>query len=98
MVFIFGVNFPESRLVSKSLQTFYGIGPLVRAQIMAKTHIHATAKIGALTDRQTNALSAELSTMTLENDARRFREEACNGVTGERAEDKNADINGCEAE
>ncbi|KAK5164099.1 uncharacterized protein LTR77_010190 [Saxophila tyrrhenica] len=71
MVFIFGVNFPDSRLVARSLQTFYGIGPQLRAQIMAKTSIHSTAKIGSLSDRQTQELSAELSTMTLENDLRR---------------------------
>ena len=38
---------------------------------MAKFHIHNTAKIGALSDRQINDLAAELSTMTLENDLRR---------------------------
>ncbi|KAI7210915.1 hypothetical protein KC365_g15144 [Hortaea werneckii] len=38
---------------------------------MSKFHIHQTAKIGALGDRQINDLAAELSTMTLENDLRR---------------------------
>ena len=38
---------------------------------MAKFHIHQTAKVGALKDRQINDLAGELSTMTLENDLRR---------------------------
>ncbi|KAK4898885.1 hypothetical protein LTR27_003616 [Elasticomyces elasticus] len=71
MVFLFGVNFPEARLVSRALQTFYGIGPNVCRGLMARFRIHNTAKIGDLGDRQTNDLAAELSTMTLENDLRR---------------------------
>lgn len=70
-VFIFGVNFPETRLVSASLQSFYGIGPKVRKTLMAKFHIHDTARIGTLNDRQINDMAAELSSMTLENDLRR---------------------------
>lgn len=70
-VFIFGVNFPETRLVSSSLQTFYGIGPQIRTKLMAQFHIHKTAKIGSLNDKQINDLAAKLSTMTLENDLRR---------------------------
>ena len=38
---------------------------------MAKFHIHDTAKVGSLNDRQIDDLAAELSTMTLENDLRR---------------------------
>ncbi|GIZ49240.1 37S ribosomal protein subunit sws2, mitochondrial [Cercospora beticola] len=71
MVFIFGTNFAESYLVRTSLQKFYGIGPKVCQQLMAKFHIHNTARIGNLKDRQINSLAAELSTMTLENDLRR---------------------------
>ncbi|RMY24012.1 hypothetical protein D0867_01659 [Hortaea werneckii] len=75
MVFIFGVNFPEHQLVSRSLKSFYGIGPDVCTKLMSKFHIHQTAKIGALGDRQINDLAAELSTMTLENDLRRQLQE-----------------------
>lgn len=70
-VFIFGVNFTESQLVSRSLQRFYGIGPQVCTKLMARFSIHNTAKIGSLRDKQINDLAAELSTMTLENDLRR---------------------------
>lgn len=38
---------------------------------MAKFHIHKTAKVGALSNKQVDDLAAELSTMTLENDLRR---------------------------
>jgi small subunit ribosomal protein S13 len=38
---------------------------------MSKFHIHKTARVGNLADRQINDLAAELSTMTLENDLRR---------------------------
>ena len=68
---MFGVNFPETKLVSKSLLRFYGIGPQVCTRLMAKFHIHQTAKIGSLNDKQLNDLAEELSTMTLENDLKR---------------------------
>lgn len=71
MVFIFGVNFQETRLVSAALQTFYGIGPQLRTRLMAKFHIHTTAKVGQLGNKQIDSIAEELSTMTLENDLRR---------------------------
>ncbi|EGP85652.1 unnamed protein product [Zymoseptoria tritici ST99CH_1A5] len=71
MVFVFGTHFAESQLVARSLQSFYGIGPNVCTRLMARFHIHKTAKIGTLQDRQLNELATELSTMTLENDLRR---------------------------
>ncbi|OQN97573.1 hypothetical protein B0A51_18554 [Rachicladosporium sp. CCFEE 5018] len=71
MVLIFGVNFPESQLVSRSLRTFYGLGPQLTTSLMAKFHIHKTAKVGVLGEKQINSLAAELSGMTLENDLRR---------------------------
>jgi len=70
-VFIYGVNFQESRLVSRALTSFYGIGPNVCKNLMAKFYIHNTAKVGDLGDKQINSLAEELSTMTLENDLRR---------------------------
>ncbi|KAF2206044.1 30S ribosomal protein S13 [Delitschia confertaspora ATCC 74209] len=71
MVFIFGFNFPEQTLVKKSLQTFYGIGPQVCQRIMARFHIHKTAKVGGLKNAQVLDLNAELSQMKIENDLRR---------------------------
>ncbi|WPH03611.1 Hypothetical protein R9X50_00649400 [Acrodontium crateriforme] len=71
MPFIFGVSFVDQQLVSRALQSFYGIGPNVCKTLMARFNIHSTARIGALKDKQIDDLGAELSTMTLENDARR---------------------------
>ncbi|KAL1588262.1 hypothetical protein WHR41_02772 [Cladosporium halotolerans] len=71
MVFIFGTPFPESQLVSKALRSFYGLGPQACTKLMARFHIHDTARVGALAEKQINNLAGELSEMTLENDARR---------------------------
>lgn len=71
MVLIFGSNFDGARLVARSLQTFYGIGPDVCKRVMAKFYIHKAAKVGTLVDKQIKAIEAELSSMTLENALRR---------------------------
>jgi small subunit ribosomal protein S13 len=68
--FIFGVNFIESALVSRSLKSFYGLGPQVCTQLMSKFHIHKTARIGNLGEKQMNSLAGELAEMTLESDLR----------------------------
>ncbi|KAF3041438.1 hypothetical protein E8E11_007539 [Didymella keratinophila] len=71
MVFINGFSFTEATLVKRSLESFFGIGPKVSQQIMAKFHIHPWAKVGALKNATVMDLTAELSTMKIENDARR---------------------------
>ncbi|KAG9206359.1 hypothetical protein G6514_005086 [Epicoccum nigrum] len=71
MVFINGFSFTEASLVKRSLQSFYGIGPKVSQGIMAKFHIHPWAKVGSLKNATVMDLTAELSTMKIENDARR---------------------------
>ncbi|KAK3359324.1 hypothetical protein B0T25DRAFT_532647 [Lasiosphaeria hispida] len=71
MVFILGVNFNEHKLVQKALETFYALGPQTSVRILAKYSIHPRAKIGTLPPKVITALTAELSTMTIENEARR---------------------------
>ncbi|KAI9809878.1 MAG: hypothetical protein M1825_000311 [Sarcosagium campestre] len=71
MVFILGVNFPEQRLVKASLESFYGVGSYFSQRIMARLHIYPTAKVGDLVNKQVQDLTAELSSMTIENDLRR---------------------------
>ncbi|EFX04505.1 40S ribosomal protein s13 [Grosmannia clavigera kw1407] len=71
MVFILGVNFNELKLVKKALESFYAIGPQTSARILAKFSIHPRAKMGTLPPKTVTALTAELSNMTVENDARR---------------------------
>ncbi|KAK4242271.1 putative mitochondrial 37s ribosomal protein sws2 protein [Achaetomium macrosporum] len=75
MVFIFGVNFHEQKLVKKALESFYALGPQTSARILAKYCIHPRAKIGTLPPKTLTALTAELSTMTIEGDARRIIQE-----------------------
>ncbi|KAF2657330.1 30S ribosomal protein S13 [Lophiostoma macrostomum CBS 122681] len=71
MVFIFGFNFTDATLVKRSLETFYGIGPKVSRSIMARYHIHPYAKVGTLKNATVMDLTAELSSMKIENDLRR---------------------------
>ena len=66
--FIFGVSFLENALVSRSLKSFYGLGPQVCTQLMAKFNIHKTARIVALGEKQVNGLASELAELTLESD------------------------------
>lgn len=67
-VFIFGVSFGEAALVSRSLKSFYGLGPQACTQLMSKFHIHKTARIGSLGEKQITSLAGELAEMTLESD------------------------------
>ncbi|RFU36138.1 hypothetical protein B7463_g207, partial [Scytalidium lignicola] len=71
MVFILGVNFPENRLIKKSLETFYGLGNQHSVRLLAKFAIHPRAKVGSLPTKTITALTAELSNMTIENDLKR---------------------------
>lgn len=57
--------------LQRSLESFFGIGPKVSQSIMARHHIHPWAKVGALKSATVMDLTAELSTMKIENDARR---------------------------
>ncbi|KAM5342718.1 hypothetical protein ACJ41O_013684 [Fusarium nematophilum] len=71
MVFLLGVNFGEQKLVKKALESFYALGRTTSARIMAKYSIHKLAKVGSLAPRTVTSLTAELSQMTIETDARR---------------------------
>ncbi|ORY72016.1 uncharacterized protein BCR38DRAFT_418650 [Pseudomassariella vexata] len=75
MPFVLGVNFHEKKLVKKALESFYALGPQTSARIMAKYCIHPLAKLGTLPAKTVTSLTAELSTMTIENDARRLVQE-----------------------
>ncbi|KAI0397265.1 40S ribosomal protein s13 [Xylariaceae sp. FL0594] len=69
---ILGSNFNDLKLVKKALESFYGIGPQLSARIMAKYSIFPRARLGQIPAKTITALTAELSTMTIENDARRI--------------------------
>ncbi|KJK77955.1 hypothetical protein H634G_06922 [Metarhizium anisopliae BRIP 53293] len=72
MVFILGVNFNDGKLVKKALESFYALGSTTSSRIMAKYSIHKLAKVGSLSPRTVTSLTAELSQMTIETDARRI--------------------------
>jgi small subunit ribosomal protein S13 len=55
----------------KALESFYGIGKQHSTRILAKFSIFPRARIGDLPSKTVNALTAELSTMTIETDLRR---------------------------
>jgi len=59
-------------LQQKALESFYALGPQTSERILAKYSIHPRAKIGTLPPKTVTALTAELSTMTIENDARKL--------------------------
>ncbi|KAI1818046.1 40S ribosomal protein s13 [Poronia punctata] len=69
---ILGSNFHERKLVKKALESFYGIGPMLSTRIMAKYTIHPLARLGGIPAKTVTALTAELSNMTIEADARRI--------------------------
>jgi len=71
MPFLLTRSFLDAKLVKKALESFYGIGPLVSSQIMARHHIHDTAVIGDLSNQKLLDVTAELTTMKIENDKRR---------------------------
>ncbi|KAI2643325.1 40S ribosomal protein s13 [Xylaria nigripes] len=71
VITILGANFNEKKLVKKALEAFYGLGKQASARIMAKYTIHPLARLGTIPVKTVTALTAELSNMTIENDARR---------------------------
>jgi small subunit ribosomal protein S13 len=54
-----------------ALETFFGIGPHTSARILARFHIHHTAKVGELSQNQASNLVAHLDGMKIDNDLRR---------------------------
>ncbi|OXV10469.1 hypothetical protein Egran_01767 [Elaphomyces granulatus] len=55
----------------KSLESFFGIGQHTSARLLGRFHIHPTAKVGDLANKQVLDLTAALSGMKIENDLRR---------------------------
>ncbi|ROV92699.1 hypothetical protein VSDG_06593 [Cytospora chrysosperma] len=72
MVFLLGINFGEKKLVKKALESFYALGPQVSQRIMAKYSIFPRQRLETLSPKTVLALTAELSMMTIENDAKKI--------------------------
>jgi small subunit ribosomal protein S13 len=53
------------------LKSFFGIGEHASARLLARFHVHPTAKVGELENRQVLDITAALSNMKIENDLRR---------------------------
>lgn len=70
-----GVNFHPRKLVKKTLESFYGLGAQTSARIMAKYCIHPLARLETIPPKTITSLTAELSTMTIDNDARKLVQE-----------------------
>lgn len=63
---------PANALSQKALECFYALGPQSAERIMAKYTIFPLAKVTSLSAKTVTALTAELSQMKIENDARRL--------------------------
>ena len=57
--------------MQKTVQHFYGVGPQVATRLLARLHIHPTARLGSLSNQAVLDITAELSSMKIENDLRR---------------------------
>jgi len=68
---ILNVNFQEATLVKRALTSFYGIGPQVCAKIMARHFVHPTATVGSLKQQKLLDLTAQLTGMRIESEARK---------------------------
>lgn len=69
--YILTKHFTDTKLVKHALTSFFGIGELVSAQVMARHQIYDRARIGELNNQKLLDLTAELTTMNIENDKRR---------------------------
>ena len=62
---------PPSPTLQAALGTFFGIGPHTSSRILARFHIHQTAKVGELSPNQVSSVVAHLDSMKIDNDLRR---------------------------
>lgn len=72
MVSLLGKAFHEQKLVKKALESFYGLGNTTSVRILAKYSIQPLARMGSLAPRTITALTAELSSMTIDSEAHRI--------------------------
>lgn len=61
----------DAKLVKKSLETFYCLGHQNSSRILAKFSIHPRARLGDLSAKTVAAITAELSTMKIESEAKK---------------------------
>lgn len=61
--------------LQKALESFYALGQQSSGRIMAKYSIHKLAKVGSLPPKTITSLTAELSQMTLDSDAKKIMQD-----------------------
>lgn len=70
-MFILNVNFHEKKIVKKALQSFFALGPQTADRILAKYSIYPNQRLGTISPKTILQLTAELSVLTIDNDARK---------------------------
>lgn len=65
----------QTNIPQKALESFYALGPSSSVRIMAKHSIHKLAKVGSLAPKTVTSLTAELSQMTLDSDAKKLMQD-----------------------
>ncbi|KFA62612.1 hypothetical protein S40285_05193 [Stachybotrys chlorohalonatus IBT 40285] len=61
--------------IKKALESFYALGPSISSRVMAKYSIHKLAKVGSLPPKTVTSLTAELSQMRIEADAKKVMQD-----------------------
>lgn len=70
------IQLPRTLILrQKALESFYALGPQASSRIMAKYSIHKLAKVGSLAPKTVTSLTAELSQMTLDSDAKKIMQD-----------------------
>lgn len=71
MLYLFGVNLPDRKVVSVALTYIYGIGPKTAERICHQLLIHKQCQLRELSEVKVNQLSEVLSKLTIEQDLKR---------------------------
>lgn len=71
MVYLLGINLPDSQLVSKALTKIYGVGPATAASLSHKLCIHPTCRLSELPEPKLVSLSSLLNSMKIESELKR---------------------------
>ena len=69
---IVGVDIPEQKKVLYSLQSIYGIGPKIAAEILAEAQIDADKRARDLTQPELNQIQRIIDRFNVEGDLRRL--------------------------
>ena len=71
MVYLLGVNLPDSKLVSTALTKIYGVGEATANQLTHKLCIHPQCRLSQLPEDKLTSLSALLNSMKIESELKR---------------------------